>query len=63
MCRITGTPLITLINKIFTLEEGPEVEDLPDPKTNECCKSEPGKTLHSLVSGDWFCSLARGRGE
>lgn len=42
-------PISILINKIFTLEEGPEMQDLPDPEANERCKSEPSKILHSFV--------------
>jgi hypothetical protein len=49
MRRIADILISTLINKIFTLEEGPEMQNLPNPKANERRKSEPGKLLHSVV--------------
>ena len=49
MCRIVDVFISTLINKIFTLEEGPEMQNLPNPQANERRKSEPGKLLHSIV--------------
>lgn len=42
-----------LINEIFPLEEGTEVEDLPCTKASQGHDREPRKVLHSAVGRDY----------